>query len=110
MFEAAVGLLRTSDVVVGPADDGGYYRVGASAARPRLFESTPLGTHNAREALIANARALGLLVALTAPWYDIDVPADLRRLDAELRIDPSRAPRTAALLASWRDVRRERAG
>jgi hypothetical protein len=41
-------------------------------------------------------------VAFTEPWYDVDVPADLRRLAAELRTEPARAPRTAALLASWR--------
>jgi glycosyltransferase A (GT-A) superfamily protein (DUF2064 family) len=64
-----------------------------------LFDAAPLGTRDAREALLSNAR--GLSVALTEPWYDVDVPADLVRLAAELRADPSRAPRTAALLASW---------
>jgi len=41
-------------------------------------------------------------VAFTDPFYDVDLPADLRRLAAELRSEPARAPRTAALLASWR--------
>jgi len=42
-----------------------------------------------------------LSVGLTDAWYDVDVPADLSRLAADLRIDPARAPCTAALLASW---------
>ena len=102
VLESAFELLETNDLVVGPTEDGGYYLVGASAAQPRLFDPAPLGTCNARDALLGNARAHGLSVAFTRPWYDVDLPADLRRLAAELRIDPARAPRTAALLASWR--------
>jgi len=102
ILESAFEHLETRDVVVGPTEDGGYYLVGASAMYPRLFDTAPLGTQNARDALLGNALAIGLSVAFTAPWYDVDLPADLRRLAAELRIEPARAPRTAALLASWR--------
>jgi uncharacterized protein len=100
-LRSALELLETSDLVVGPTEDGGYYLVGASEARPHLFDPAPLGTSNARDALLGRARARGLSVAFTEPGYDVDVPADLRRLAAELRLDPARAPRTAALLASW---------
>jgi len=102
ILQSAFEILETHEVVVGPTEDGGYYLVGASAAHPRLFDAAPLGTGNARDALLGNARALGLSVAFTEPWYDVDLPADLRRLADELRIEPARAPRTAALLASWR--------
>jgi len=110
ILDAAFDLLETSDVVVGPTEDGGYYLVGAKVAHPHLFDRAPLGTGNAREALLSNARARGLSVALTQPWYDVDVPADLRRLGAELHEQPSRAPRTAALLASWGLAAHELAG
>jgi rSAM/selenodomain-associated transferase 1 len=100
-LHSAFELLESNDVVVGPTEDGGYYLVGASAVHPRLFDAAPLGTGSARDALLANARALGLSVAFTGPCYDVDVPADLHRLSAELRLQPARAPRTAALLASW---------
>jgi rSAM/selenodomain-associated transferase 1 len=102
ILQSAFELLEANDLVVGPTEDGGYYLVGASATHARLFDPAPLGTRNARDALLGNARARGLSVASTEPWYDVDVPADLRRLAAELRIEPLRAPRTAALLASWR--------
>ena len=102
IVESAFERLAAHDVVVGPTEDGGYYLVGASAMHPRIFDAAPLGTRNARDALLENARALGLSVAFTEPWYDVDLPADLRRLAAELRIEPARAPLTAALLASWR--------
>jgi len=112
ILRAAFELLETSEVVVGPTEDGGYYLVGASARHRRLFDRAPLGTSTARDALLANARSLGLSVALTEAWYDVDLPEDLRRLGAELRRDPARAPRTAALLASWpaTDPRDERVG
>jgi len=71
---------------------------------PALFEPSPLGTASAREALVGNATSLGLTVAFTERWYDVDLPEDLRRLAAELRLDPARAPRTAALLGSWPQV------
>jgi uncharacterized protein len=101
-LQSAFDLLRTNEVVVGPTEDGGYYLVGAVATHPGLFDLAPLGTGSARDSLVGNARALGLSVAFTEAWYDVDVPADLRRLAAELRVEPARAPRTAALLASWR--------
>ena len=112
-LESALDLLETSEVVVGPTEDGGYYLVGASAMHPQLFELAPLGTDSARDALLGNARALGLSVAFTEACYDVDLPADVSRLAAELRLEPARAPRTAALLASWRpdpEARDERAG
>jgi len=74
--------------------------VGASAIHPGLFDAAPLGTSSACDALRARARALGLSVGVTDAWYDVDVPADLSRLAADLRLAPGRAPRTAAFLAS----------
>jgi rSAM/selenodomain-associated transferase 1 len=99
-IEQAFDSLARSDLVVGPTDDGGYYLVGACAPHPGLFDAA-LGTSSAFDALCANARARGLSLALTRVWYDVDVPADLQRLAADLRSAPSLAPRTAALLAAW---------
>ena len=39
-FEA----LRSSDVVVGPAEDGGYYLVGSASFQPKLFEGISWST------------------------------------------------------------------
>jgi len=99
-LESAFALLDTHDLVIGPTEDGGYYLVGASAIHPGLFDAAPLGTSSACDALRARARALGLSVGVTDAWYDVDVPADLSRLAADLRLAPGRASRTAAFLAS----------
>ncbi len=99
VLERAFESLATYDVVVGPTHDGGYYLVGATAAHPGLFNRDGMGKSNALDALLARAGALQLSVHLTDPFYDIDVASDLIRLDAELRLAPAKAPRTAAWLA-----------
>jgi hypothetical protein len=57
-----------------------------------------MGTSSALERLLSRARSLKLSVGLAAPFYDIDVADDLTRLTEELRLAPTRAPRTAAWL------------
>jgi len=101
VLEDAFETLAAHDVVVGPTHDGGYYLVGAKASHPTLFENDGMGTASALERLLARARALGLSVGFADPFYDIDVADDLTRLAAELRLDPARAPRTAAWLKEW---------
>jgi rSAM/selenodomain-associated transferase 1 len=101
VLETAFDVLEACDLVVGPTHDGGYYLVGARASHSGLFTSDGMGTANALEALLTRARALGLSVHLTDPFYDIDVEGDLTRLAAELRLAPARAPRTAVWLKQW---------
>ena len=101
VLEDAFEALAAHDVVVGPTHDGGYYLVGAKASHPTLFEGDGMGTSSALERLLARARALELSVGFAAPFYDIDVAADLTRLAEELRLAPARAPRTAAWLKEW---------
>lgn len=98
VLRQAFDALGSCDVVVGPTDDGGYYLVGATAAHPGLFRADAMGTASALDTLLSRARRLGLTVHATDEFYDIDVPADLARLAAELRLAPQRAPRTAGWL------------
>jgi uncharacterized protein len=103
----AFDALTRCDVVIGPTHDGGYYLVGSSATHPGLFNGDGMGTSNALETLLQRVRTIGLSVCLADPFYDIDVASDLIRLDEELRLSPSRAPRTAAWLAQWRPMMTE---
>jgi rSAM/selenodomain-associated transferase 1 len=100
--ESAFASLRTNDLVIGPTTDGGYYLVGAKAAHPALFGPDGLGTGSALDSLQDGARQLGLATALLEECYDIDVPGDVERLQADLGKWPERAPRTARLLREWR--------
>jgi hypothetical protein len=101
VLEDAFETLAAHDVVVGPTHDGGYYLVGAKASHPTLFAHDGLGTGSALEGLLSRARALELSVGFADRFYDIDIADDLSRLAGELRLDPARAPRTAAWLKEW---------
>ena len=101
VLEGAFETLAAHDVVVGPTHDGGYYLVGAKASHPTLFAHDGMGTNSALERLLSRTRALELSVGLAAPFYDIDVADDLTRLARELRLAPTRAPRTARWLEDW---------
>lgn len=101
VLEHAFQILTSSDVVVGPTHDGGYYLVGAKSSHPSLFEADGLGTNSALQNLLARTRLLGLSTGVTEYFYDIDVADDLVRLAQELRLAPARAPQTAAWLIEW---------
>ena len=101
VLDTAFQKLANCDLVVGPTHDGGYYLVGAKASYPTLFENDGLGTRSALERLLTRARMLELSTSLGEPFYDIDVAEDLIRLHRELRLEPSRAQRTAAWFADW---------
>jgi uncharacterized protein len=108
VLENAFEVLTARDVVVGPTHDGGYYLVGAKTIHPQLFNGDGMGTTTALDALLARARMLKLSVGFTDQFYDIDLADDLTRLAAELRLDPARAPRTAAWLTEWSQTLAER--
>jgi rSAM/selenodomain-associated transferase 1 len=101
-IESAFASLRFNDLVIGPTTDGGYYLVGARAAHPALFRPDSVGTGAALDSLQDSARQLGLATALLEECYDIDLPGDVERLQADLGKWPERAPRTARLLREWR--------
>jgi uncharacterized protein len=101
VLEDAFETLSEHDVVVGPTHDGGYYLVGAKASHSTLFAHDGMGTSSALERLLSRTRALELSVGFADPFYDVDIADDLTRLAAELRLAPSRAPRTARWLEEW---------
>lgn len=80
----AVALLDGHDLVLGPGEDGGYYLVGMKQPQAAIFQDIPWSTSEVLERTLRQARAAGLRTALTPPWYDVDTPADLQRLQAEL--------------------------
>jgi rSAM/selenodomain-associated transferase 1 len=71
-------------IVLGPADDGGYYLIGMRRAHPRLFEEIEWSTAGVAAQTIARAREINIDVALLPAWYDVDDAATLRRLCGEL--------------------------
>jgi rSAM/selenodomain-associated transferase 1 len=77
--------LAGDDVVIGPAEDGGYVLVGLSRCDPELFRGIPWGGSEALAETRRRIAALGWrLVELPALW-DVDRPEDLERLPEEMR-------------------------
>jgi uncharacterized protein len=101
--EAFARLEHSADVVLGPADDGGYYLIGLRAPQPRLLREVPMSTPTVLADTLALVRELGLRVDLLPAWYDVDTVAELLRLAATLRAaPPDVAPRTSAFLSDSR--------
>lgn len=82
--------LDHQDLVLGPAEDGGYYLIGLSKPAPRLFDSISWSTPSVFKDTMAQAEKLDLPTALLHPLYDIDTSADLIRLWEELQKAPKR--------------------
>ncbi len=87
----AVVLLDDNDVVLGPSEDGGYYLIGLKRPCPELFQGIAWSTGRVLAQTLERAEALGLSVALTPPWYDVDTASDLDRLRDELDALPAEA-------------------
>ncbi|MDT7778920.1 MAG: uncharacterized protein QOC99_1432 [Acidobacteriota bacterium] len=87
----------TADIALGPAEDGGFYAVALRSPVPGLFERVEWSTPRAYVQTARNAARLGLRLLELPRWYDVDTPADLLRLAAELSADEDarrRAPAT----------------
>lgn len=78
-------LRREADLVLGPAEDGGFYLIALRAAQPALFDGIDWGTSHALEQTLERARALHLTTRLVDEWYDVDDVESLRRAAADPR-------------------------
>ena len=91
---------KMADVVIGPADDGGYYLIGVTAPQPRLFKDVPWSTSSVLPTTLARAKELGLRSHLLPPWFDVDTDSDLMRLRQQLKMDGDGPPRTRSFLSA----------
>ena len=104
----SAGLLRTAadalargwaDVVLAPAQDGGYVLVGCVARlAASMFEGVPWSSDTTFRAQVARCHALGVSPLVLPGGADVDTPGDLERLRADLRAASALAPRTRAFL------------
>jgi rSAM/selenodomain-associated transferase 1 len=87
-----------TDVVFGPAEDGGYYLLALKRVWQELFSGLPWSSSELLVASIARAKDLCLGASLLPEWHDIDTEADLKR--PELLNERSTAISTRAFLIS----------
>jgi rSAM/selenodomain-associated transferase 1 len=72
-------LLNNSDVVFGPAQDGGYYLIGMKKPIHALFHEIPWSSEITLQRSREKARALGYTVSLTEKLSDIDTIEDVKK-------------------------------
>ena len=106
-------LVDGSDLVLGPAEDGGYYLVGArrQALQPQIFDDVPWSTAAVLETTLERCRSLELKVDLLPTGADVDTPDDLSRLIVRLAQRPELdCPSTRRLLETWGRLKRPSGG
>ncbi len=91
--EAFRALEAGEGLVLGPADDGGYYLIGADAPHEPLFRGIDWSTERVLGQTMERAKESGLGIRLLEAWHDIDDIKDLRLLK-----DSTEAPRSARFL------------
>jgi uncharacterized protein len=103
--EAFAALSDGMDVALGPAEDGGYYLLGARGVHPWLFHDMPWSTCGVASETLRRCRALGLRTHVLPAWHDIDDAASLALLRMDLRRLPMTvAPQTRAVLEALGEI------
>ena len=82
---AARALHEGADVVLIPAEDGGYVLIGARVMHPQLFSGISWGTATVLAETRTRIIALRLALAELPPLWDVDTESDLTRLEREYR-------------------------
>jgi glycosyltransferase A (GT-A) superfamily protein (DUF2064 family) len=89
----AADMLRAgTDVVVYPAEDGGYVLIGMGRALPGLFGDMPWSTPEVMQETRRRLRGQDLAWREPCTLWDVDTPADLDRLRGIGRQALVRAP------------------
>lgn len=87
--EGAETLQEKGGVVLGPADDGGYYLIGMGEAHAGLFEAIAWGTESVLTDTLRAAERAAVEARLVRTAYDVDTIDDLRRLERDLADAPA---------------------
>jgi rSAM/selenodomain-associated transferase 1 len=77
--QALTALANGADVVLGPAEDGGYGLVAVTQDHPVLFQGISWGTDQVLRQTLAKAQQQSLVVHLLDSLWDVDYLVDWRR-------------------------------
>jgi rSAM/selenodomain-associated transferase 1 len=83
--QAVASLKRRGErIILGPADDGGYYLIGVKQNHRELFERIDWSTERVLNQTVERAKQLKIDIELLPGGYDVDDRGSLNRLCAEL--------------------------
>jgi uncharacterized protein len=87
-IEEAFSILEKTDIVLGPAEDGGFYLIGVKKTWPDIFNSVRWSASYTLSDIIANLEKSSLNYIMLPQWYDIDEIKDLAKLNNDLKVIP----------------------
>ena len=85
IIEEAFQKLDEVDLVLGPANDGGYYLLGTKVFYPSLFDGISWSTETVLNETLDQASKLDLSVAILEELVDLDTLEDLKRSGYQLK-------------------------
>lgn len=103
IIDDARARLEEADVVLGPANDGGYYLI-AMREPYDVFSGIPMSTSVVLQMTIEAAKRQGLRVELVETLLDVDELPDLQQFAKILQNDPTLAPATAHQITEIRNI------
>lgn len=86
-LSSALDGLGAADVVLGPADDGGYTLIAMKAPEPRLFVGIEMSTERVARETLQRADECGLTTLVLDTRFDIDTLDALRSANAAVQLD-----------------------
>jgi glycosyltransferase A (GT-A) superfamily protein (DUF2064 family) len=84
--------LKANDVVIGPAEDGGYYLLGIRKMVAEIFRGIPWSTERVMALTLQKIGVLKLRTKLLRRDFDLDRPEDLQTAKRMLKRKPRLAP------------------
>ncbi|MBR3200201.1 MAG: TIGR04283 family arsenosugar biosynthesis glycosyltransferase [Mogibacterium sp.] len=88
-IETAFAMLGSSDVVIGPTEDGGYYLIGMSSLHHEAFNAKVYGVSSVFEETVSSIREKGLAVEAVDEYSDIDTKNDIAEFRRRITEDPT---------------------
>ncbi|MDH5765348.1 MAG: DUF2064 domain-containing protein, partial [Gammaproteobacteria bacterium] len=79
-------LYNGHDIVIGPAEDGGYVLIGVKSFSSDLFTDIDWGTSRVLEQTKQKIDQLGFTFKELDTLWDIDDPDDLQRLEQDIQL------------------------
>jgi uncharacterized protein len=105
LLRQAIQELRTSEAVLGPSPDGGYYLIGLRRFRSGMLTGVRWGTAYAFRDTLRRLVHYNLCCSILPPVADVDRPRDLLQLQAELRENATARRLAPATWLFLKDIR-----
>ena len=83
-IQQAIEILQSgTDVVIGPAEDGGYVLIGVKSSHPEIFTHIDWGTHQVLQQTRDQIQTQGISFKELDALWDVDTPDDLEYLKSQ---------------------------